>query len=82
MKTIMFMMARRMTMMTSTINDDDDDGDYDDDDGDDDDVYAAIWMMPADNHYGGWPKSGEIDIMEATGRRLDYSVLQESMQRG
>lgn len=26
--------------------------------------WPAIWMMPADNSYGGWPRSGEIDIME------------------
>jgi beta-glucanase (GH16 family) len=24
----------------------------------------AFWMLPADNIYGWWPKSGEIDIME------------------
>ena len=28
-------------------------------------VWPAIWMMPADNAYGGWAASGEIDIMEA-----------------
>jgi beta-glucanase (GH16 family) len=27
-------------------------------------TWPAIWMMPADNHYGGWPRSGEIDILE------------------
>lgn len=27
-------------------------------------VWPAIWMMPLDNKYGGWPHSGEIDIME------------------
>lgn len=25
-------------------------------------------MMPTDSDFGGWPKSGEIDIMEAVGR--------------
>lgn len=24
----------------------------------------AFWMLPAENNYGWWPKSGEIDIME------------------
>jgi len=24
----------------------------------------AFWMLPADNRYGWWPNSGEIDIME------------------
>ncbi len=27
--------------------------------------WPAIWMLPTDNVYGEWPKSGEIDIMEA-----------------
>lgn len=27
--------------------------------------WPAIWMMPTDEVYGGWPKSGEIDIFEA-----------------
>lgn len=26
--------------------------------------WPAIWMMPANDTYGGWPQSGEIDIME------------------
>lgn len=28
-------------------------------------TWPAFWMLPADNHYGKWPLSGEIDIMEA-----------------
>lgn len=27
-------------------------------------TWPAIWMMPQESVYGGWPKSGEIDIME------------------
>lgn len=27
--------------------------------------WPAFWMMPTDEVYGGWPKSGEIDILEA-----------------
>ncbi len=27
-------------------------------------VWPAIWMMPETNAYGGWPRSGEIDILE------------------
>ncbi|WP_417683237.1 family 16 glycosylhydrolase [Pseudidiomarina aquimaris] len=28
-------------------------------------TWPAVWMMPTDEVYGGWPKSGEIDIVEA-----------------
>lgn len=28
-------------------------------------TWPAIWMMPADDYYGVWPLSGEIDILEA-----------------
>lgn len=28
-------------------------------------TWPAFWMMPADDHYGRWPLSGEIDILEA-----------------
>ncbi len=27
-------------------------------------TWPAVWMMPADDHYGVWPLSGEIDILE------------------
>jgi len=30
-------------------------------------TWPAIWMLPEENKYGGWPKSGEIDIMEHVG---------------
>lgn len=30
-------------------------------------LWPAIWMMPAKENYGGWPASGEIDIMEQVG---------------
>lgn len=30
-------------------------------------TWPAFWMMPNDNAYGGWPRSGEIDIMEHVG---------------
>lgn len=30
-------------------------------------TWPAIWMMPTNSEYGGWPKSGEIDIMEYVG---------------
>lgn len=30
-------------------------------------IWPAFWMMPQDDVYGGWPASGEIDIMEMVG---------------
>ena len=30
-------------------------------------IWPAFWMMPTNSVYGGWPNSGEIDIMEHVG---------------
>ncbi|MGB0431039.1 MAG: family 16 glycosylhydrolase, partial [Bacteroidia bacterium] len=30
-------------------------------------TWPAIWLLPTDWEYGGWPASGEIDIMEHVG---------------
>lgn len=41
-------------------------------------LWPAIWMMPQDeNHYGQWPKCGEIDIMEVLGNDVttSYSTI-------
>lgn len=27
-------------------------------------TWSAVWMLPTVNQYGGWPRSGEIDIVE------------------
>lgn len=32
-------------------------------------LWPAIWMLPSDWEYGGWPASGEIDIMELLGHQ-------------
>lgn len=34
-------------------------------------VWPAIWMLPTEWAYGGWPASGEIDIMENVGYMPD-----------
>ena len=31
-------------------------------------LWPALWLMPKDSVYGGWPFSGEIDVVEAKGR--------------
>lgn len=35
-------------------------------------LWPAIWMLPKYNEYGGWPASGEIDIMESRGNSASY----------
>ncbi|GHE23361.1 hypothetical protein GCM10017764_03290 [Sphingobacterium griseoflavum] len=34
-------------------------------------TWPAIWMLPTANAYGGWPSSGEIDILEHVGYDQD-----------
>ncbi|GGF47739.1 glycoside hydrolase family 16 protein [Echinicola rosea] len=34
-------------------------------------TWPAIWMLPTEWEYGGWPASGEIDIMEHVGYDQD-----------
>ena len=33
-------------------------------------TWPAFWMMPTDEVYGGWPRSGEIDIVEAVNLKV------------
>lgn len=33
--------------------------------------WPAFWMMPTDSVYGGWPHSGEIDILEAVNLKVE-----------
>ena len=35
-------------------------------------IWPALWMLPRYNAYGGWPASGEIDIMESRGNAPGY----------
>ena len=36
-------------------------------------MWPAFWLLPENNVYGGWPHSGEIDVMEARGRIFNQS---------
>jgi beta-glucanase (GH16 family) len=40
-------------------------------------IWPALWMMPQEDKYGTWPKSGEIDIMEYLGHEPNkmYSTV-------
>ena len=31
-------------------------------------VWPALWLLPEESKFGGWPASGEIDVMEARGQ--------------
>jgi beta-glucanase (GH16 family) len=43
-------------------------------------TWPAIWMMPQNSAYGGWPNSGEIDIMEFVG--YDANKVYGTVHRG
>ncbi|WP_345254525.1 family 16 glycosylhydrolase [Flaviaesturariibacter amylovorans] len=30
-------------------------------------IWPALWLLPQNNVFGGWPRSGEIDLMELVG---------------
>ncbi|KAF5017551.1 hypothetical protein F66182_10504, partial [Fusarium sp. NRRL 66182] len=36
-------------------------------------LWPAIWMMPTNDVYGGWPASGEIDLSESRGNDISYA---------
>ncbi|XP_064610752.1 beta-1,3-glucan-binding protein-like [Liolophura sinensis] len=37
-------------------------------------LWPALWLMPKHGHYGGWPRSGEIDVAELLGN-TNYGSL-------
>lgn len=45
--------------------------------------WPAFWMMSTDEKYGGWPKSGEIDIVETVNLKVpDDAGVEESRVYG
>lgn len=36
-------------------------------------IWPAFWLMPQHDVYGGWPRSGEIDMMEMVGHQPNQS---------
>ena len=43
-------------------------------------MWPAFWMMPTDEaHYGGWPASGEIDIMELIGGEESHNKIYSTL---
>jgi beta-glucanase (GH16 family) len=48
-------------------------------------TWPAFWMMPNKSVYGGWPRSGEIDIMEHIGsdpRMISHAVHTQQASGG
>ncbi|KAI0667514.1 concanavalin A-like lectin/glucanase [Trametes maxima] len=45
-------------------------------------LWPALWMLPVNDAYGPWPRSGEIDIMEARGNSPEYSAQGIDYVRG
>lgn len=43
-------------------------------------LWPAIWMLPTNRIYGGWPYSGEIDIMEYVG--YDPGIVHGTIHTG
>lgn len=42
--------------------------------------WPALWLMPSRGEYGGWPASGEIDVMEVSAHEaaIEHTGEQES----
>jgi beta-glucanase (GH16 family) len=48
-------------------------------------TWPGIWMMPQNSVYGGWPASGEIDIMELSNKSPNSTKVlgtEHTMQSG
>lgn len=44
-------------------------------------AWVAFWMMPADDAYGSWPLSGEIDIMESVNQETPCEACAGGIER-
>ncbi|KAI0357221.1 concanavalin A-like lectin/glucanase [Trametes cingulata] len=44
-------------------------------------LWPALWMLPVNDAYGAWPRSGEIDIVEARGNGPEYPAHPASSLR-
>lgn len=45
-------------------------------------MWPAFWMLPTEEVYGGWPNSGEIDIMELVGGGSGDSTIYGTLHSG
>ncbi|KAF9053306.1 ectomycorrhiza-upregulated GH16 glucan endo-1,3-beta-glucosidase precursor [Panaeolus papilionaceus] len=45
-------------------------------------LWPAIWMLPKDEVYGPWPRSGEIDIVESRGNGIRYTARGSNYVQG
>ncbi|KAI8969530.1 concanavalin A-like lectin/glucanase domain-containing protein [Trametes punicea] len=45
-------------------------------------LWPALWMLPVNDTYGPWPRSGEIDIMESRGNGPEYQAQGVDYVRG
>lgn len=37
-------------------------------------IWPAVWMLPTESPYGGWAASGEIDILESRGSKVEETT--------
>lgn len=45
-------------------------------------MWPAIWLLPKDNVYGDWPRSGEIDMVESRGNGIRYTARGSNYVQG